>query len=207
VDNRRAPLFAGLAVAGVAILMILLLVLPKMGQVSQAQSTLDETTREGQTLESREKALQDAKDAAPQARKAIAELHKRIPPVADEPGLILLLQNAAIDAGIDLVSLSPGNPALDATTNLSTIDVSVSATGTYFDITEFMYQIETLPRAAIITSASLAPGAASGTTGIPLLTLTATVRTYTSDTSAGPGSEPGPTSVASGTSSTSGGSG
>jgi Tfp pilus assembly protein PilO len=193
VDNRRAPLFAGLAAAGVAILMILLLVLPKMGQVSQAQDQLDETRREGQTLESRRNALNDAKDAAPQARKTIAELNKRIPPVADEPGLILLLQNAAIDAGIDLVSLSPGNPTLDATTGLSTIDVSVSATGTYFDVTQFMYEIETLPRAAIITTASLSPGSTTGSAGVPLLTLTATVQTYTSDTSAGPGSQPGPT--------------
>jgi hypothetical protein len=40
---------------------------------------------------------------------------------------------------------------------------------------------------------SLTPGAGSADSGVPLLTLTATVRTYTSDTSAGPGSEPGPT--------------
>ena len=193
MDNRRAPLFAGLAVIGVAILMVLLLVLPKSHQVSDAQDKLDETRRQGQTLQSREQALEDAKAAAPQARKAIAEVNRRIPPVADEPGLILLLQNAAIDAGIDLVSLSPGTPTLDTATNLSTIDVAVSATGTYFDITDFLYQIETLPRAAIVTTVSLAPGAGSGTTGVPLLTLTATVRTYTSDTSAGPGSEPGPT--------------
>jgi len=194
VDNRRAPLFAALGVAGLAIVVILLLVLPKMGQVSTAQQSLDEARREGQTLESQLRALEDAKAAAPQARKTIAEVHKRIPPVADEPGLILLLQHAAIDAGIDLVSLSPGNPTLDPATNLSTIPVSVSATGTYFDITEFMYQIETLPRAAIVQSIALAPGEASGTTGVPILTLTATIQTYTSDTSAGPGSEPGPTS-------------
>jgi Tfp pilus assembly protein PilO len=193
MDNRRAPLFAGLAAAGVAILMVLLLVLPKMGQVSQAQVQLDQAQRDKQTLESRKSALEDAKAAAPQARKTIAEVHNRIPPTADEPGLILLLQNAAINAGIDLVSLSPGTPALDTTSGLSKIAVAVSASGTYFDVTDFMYQIETLPRAAIVTNLSLAPGQTSQT-GIPLLTLTATVQTYTSDTSAGPGSEPGPTS-------------
>jgi len=193
MDNRRAPLFAGLAVAGVAILMVLLLVLPKMGQVSQAQVQLDQARGEQQTLESRKSALEDAKAAAPEARKTIAEVHKRIPPTADEPGLILLLQNAAISAGIDLVSLSPGTPVLDTTSGLSKITVSVSATGTYFDVTDFMYQIETLPRAAVVTNLSLAPGEASQT-GVPLLTLTATIQTYTSDTSAGPGSEPGPTS-------------
>jgi Tfp pilus assembly protein PilO len=193
MDNRRAPLFAGLAVAGVAILMVLLLVLPKMGQVSQAQDQLDQARGEQQTLESRKSALEDAKAAAPEARRTIAEVHKRIPPTADEPGLILLLQNAAISAGIDLVSLSPGTPALDATSGLSKITVGVSATGTYFDVTDFMYQIETLPRAALVTTLSLAPGETSQT-GVPLLTLTASVQTYTSDTSAGPGSEPGPTS-------------
>jgi len=193
MDNRRAPLFAGLAVAGVAILMVLLLVLPKMGQVSQAQVQLDQARGEQQTLESRKSALEDAKAAAPEARKTIAEVHKRIPPTADEPGLILLLQNAAISAGIDLVSLSPGTPVLDTTSGLSKITVGVSATGTYFDVTDFMYQIETLPRAAVVTNLSLAPGEASQT-GVPLLTLTATIQTYTSDTSAGPGSEPGPTS-------------
>jgi Tfp pilus assembly protein PilO len=193
MDNRRAPLFAGLAAAGVAILMVLLLVLPKMGQVSQAQVQLDQAQRDQQTLESRKSALEDAKAAAPQARKTIAEVHNRIPPTADEPGLIRLLQNAAINAGIDLVSLSPGTPALDTTSGLSKIAVAVSASGTYFDVTDFMYQIETLPRAAIVTNLSLAPGQTSQT-GMPLLTLTATVQTYTSDTSAGPGSEPGPTS-------------
>jgi type IV pilus assembly protein PilO len=193
VDNRRAPLIAGVAIVILAILTFLLLVLPKSHQVSEAQDKLDETRRQGQTLESRRQALEDAKAQAPQARKTIAEVNRRIPPVADEPGLILLLQNAAIDAGIDLVTLSPGNPAFDAASNLSTIDVSVSATGTYFDVTEFMYQIETLPRAALVTNISLSPGSGSSSTGVPLLTLSATVRTYTSDTSAGPGSQPGPT--------------
>ena len=193
MDNRRAPLYAGLAVAGVAILMVLLLVLPKMGQVSEAQNQLDQEQRDQQTLESRKSALEDAKAAAPQARKTIAEVHKRIPPTADEPGLILLLQNAAISAGIDVLSLSPGTPVLDTTSGLSKITVGVSATGTYFDVTDFMYQIETLPRAAIVTNLSLAPGETSQT-GVPLLTLTASIQTYTSDTSAGPGSEPGPTS-------------
>jgi len=193
MDNRRAPLFAGLAVAGVAILMVLLLVLPKMSQVSTAQNELDQAQSDQQTLESRKSALEDAKAAAPQARKTIAEVHKRIPPTADEPGLILLLQNAAISAGIDVLSLSPGTPVLDTTSGLSKITVGVSATGTYFDVTDFMYQIETLPRAAIVTNLSLAPGETSQT-GVPLLTLTASIQTYTSDTSAGPGSEPGPTS-------------
>src|SRR6476646_9873064 len=114
MDNRRAPLFAGLAAAGVAILMVLLLVLPKMSQVSTAQDQLDQAQRDQQTLESRKSDLEDAKAAAPQARKTIAEVNPRIPATAEDTGLILLLQTGGISAGIDLVSLSPGTPAFDA---------------------------------------------------------------------------------------------
>ena len=49
------------------------------------------------------------------------------------------------------------------------------------------YQLYTL------THSTLQVGLLSICELVPLLTLTATVRTYTSDTSAGPGSEPGPT--------------
>src|SRR5207245_11546485 len=118
MDNRRAPLFAGLAVAGVAILMILLLVLPKMGQVSQAQDQLDQAKSDQQTLESRKSALEDAKAAAPQARKKIAEGHNRIPPTADEPGLILSPQTTAITAGMDLAARPPGPPVRDPASGL-----------------------------------------------------------------------------------------
>ena len=121
----------------------------------------------------------------------IANVHKRIPPIADEPGLIQLLNGAAVSAGIELVSLTPSNPVFDSTTGLSTIAVAVSATGSYFDITHFMYNIETLPRAAVVTTLSLAP--VDQTSVEPVLTMSATVNTFTSDSSAGPGSEPGPT--------------
>jgi Tfp pilus assembly protein PilO len=69
----------------------------------------------------------------------------------------------------------------------------VSAIGTYSDVTAFSYRIETLPRAAKITALSLSPGATTTTGTSPPLTMTATIEAYTSDTSAGPGSEPGPT--------------
>ena len=192
MGSKRAPLCAGLGVAVLAVLLIVFLVLPKMRQVSEAKTQLSESASEEQTLLSREQALEDAKAAAPEAKATIAEVDQMIPPTADESGMILLLNNAAIAAGLDLLSLAPGTPTLDPTTGLSSISMSVAATGTYFDVTEFMYRIETLPRAAKATALSLAPGE-SGAGGIPTLTVSVTILLYTSDTSAGPGSIPGPT--------------
>jgi Tfp pilus assembly protein PilO len=195
--NKRGPLIAGVVAVALVLLLIFVLVLPKLHAVSSAQSDLSAAEAQQQTLEGQKAALEDVKASAPDNKAVIASVERQIPPVADESGLILLLQNAATYAGLDLVTLTPSTPTFDATTGLSTISVSVSASGTYFDVTEFMYRIETLPRAAKVTGISLAPGATSSTTtttsSIPTLQLSATVDVYTSDASAGPGSIPGPT--------------
>lgn len=195
MGNRRGPILAGVGVLAVVVLILLFFVLPKMGQVGDAKSELEQARSEQVTLESQKSALEDAQSQAPEARAAIADICHRIPPVADEPGIINLLNNAAIAAGIDVVNLAPSDPAFDETTGLSTIAVAVTATGTYFDVTDFLYEIETLPRAAKVTTLSLSRGEA-GLGGVPSLAAALTVDLYTSDSSAGPGSVPGETTTA-----------
>jgi type IV pilus assembly protein PilO len=196
MQGKRGPIIAGAIAALLVLLLIFFLVTPKMGQVSEARAELDEARSEQATLESQLRALEDARDRAGEARRAIAEVERQIPPTADLPGLILLLQNAAVSSGLDLVTVTPGTPAFDAATGLSTIPVSVAATGTYFDVAEFMFRVETLPRAAKTTSLTLSPGGTEVTFGSPELSLSTTLELYTSDTSAGPGSIPGPTTEA-----------
>jgi Tfp pilus assembly protein PilO len=203
MKGKRGPIFAGVGVAALAILLFLFLVSPKMGEVSQARTELEDARNEQQTLESQLSALEDARNGAGEARQIIAEVDRQIPPTADLPGLILLLQNAAVGSGLDLVTVTPGTPAFNATSGLSAIPVTVNGTGSYFDVAEFLFRIETLPRAAKTLTVTLAPGGGDdeGTTttttiGSPELTMTASVELYTSDTSAGPGSIPGPTTEA-----------
>jgi Tfp pilus assembly protein PilO len=199
--GKRGPLIAGAGVALLALLLVFFLVTPKMGEVSEARAELDEARNEQQTLESQVRALEDARDSAAVARQTIAEVDQRIPPTADLPGLILLLQNAAVGSGLDLVTVTPGSPTFNAEAGLSVIPVSVNGTGAYFDVAEFLFRIETLPRAAKTLTVTLAPGgggegATTTTIGSPELAMTASVELYTSDTSAGPGSIPGPTTDA-----------
>ena len=194
MDNPRAPLFVGIGAALVAVLLVFAFLLPKMGQVSTAQQDLDEARSEQQTLEARKGALLNLKDEAPKNKRIIQDVHNRIPPTADEPGLIQLLNKAALSSGLDLTTLAPSPPTFDDTTGLSTIVVSMTSTGTYNEVTEFAYRIETLPRAAKITSIDLVPAGTTDALGNQLLSLTAQINAYTSDTSAGPGSSPGPTS-------------
>ena len=104
--------------------------------------------------------------------------------------MILLLRNAATVAGVEVVSLTPAPPIASTTGEFSTISVSASGECTYFAMVKYLHEIETLPRAAKVEAVSLTPIEGSQ------LGFTATITLFTSDLSAGPGSEPGPTETA-----------
>lgn len=193
MDNQRAPLFAIVGAVVIAVLLIFLLVLPEMGKVSKAKEELASAQQKEQTLTVQRNALEDTKANAPENRRIIKEAHQQIPPTADEGGLFLLINQAGLNSGFPIVNINPSTPTFDDATGLSTIVLQVSAVGTYSDITAFTYRIETLPRAAKITALSLSPGGTASAGVSPELTMTATIEAYTSDASAGPGSEPGPT--------------
>lgn len=194
--GSRAPLIAGVGALVLVGLLVFLLVLPKMGQVSDANDALAAAQAQQGTLESQLAALEQAEAAAPEAKATIQEVEQQIPPTADEPGMLLLIKNAAARSAVTLATLTPGTPTLDPASGLSTIPVAVTASGNYFQLTEFLYSLETLPRAAKVLNITLAPGGGSDTTTTTvtnLLQLQANVVLYTSDQSAGPGSVPGPT--------------
>lgn len=180
----------------VALMLIFLLLLPKMGRVATAKDELATAQAEQVTLESTLSALEQAETDAPLARETIEEVDQKLPPTADQPGLFLLLDNAAVQASVDLLSISPGQPTLDPITGLSSIVVAFTAEGSYFAVTEFLFNIETLPRAAKVEGITLTSQVEGVSTSVNTLTATGNLTVYTQDASAGPGSVPGPTSEA-----------
>lgn len=203
LQGSRAPIVAGVAAVAVALLMIFFLVLPKQAEVSTAEAELAAAQAQQSTLESQLAALEGLELAAPENKAIIQDVERQIPPTADQPGLLLLVKNAAVRSGIALTNLTPSTPILDATTGLSTISLAVTAEGSYFQLTEFLYSIETLPRAAKVLTVQMAPGGGEAdttttTTITNLLQMQASVLLFTSDQSAGPGSVPGPTEDAAG---------
>jgi len=197
VNGRRGPIIAGAASILVAVLAIFLLELPKMGQVSQTEEELQAAQDEEISLDAQLRALQEAQAAAPETEAEIARIEDEVPPTADLPALFRLLQGAADQAAVDFFSFTPGSPSPDAAGSYSTISSSILVTGSYFAIDEYLFLLETLPRAAKVTTISVTPAstdAESATaTSTGTLSLSLTVEFYTTDASAGPGSVPGPT--------------
>jgi Tfp pilus assembly protein PilO len=197
--NRRAPIIAGVIAVLVALLAVFLLVLPKMGDVNTAEEELEAAEDREVALAAQLNALQDARAAAPQTEDDIAAIEAQVPPTADLPSLFRLLQGAADRSAVDFFSFTPGTPAPNAAGTYSSIASQVTVSGGYFAIDEFLFLLETLPRAAKVTTLAVAP--AGGTTGATTtsttsLQLQVTVEFYTTDLSAGPGSIPGPSESA-----------
>jgi Tfp pilus assembly protein PilO len=198
--NRRAPIIAGVIAVAVALLAVFLLVRPKMSEVSTTEDDLQVAEDQEVTLAAQLNALQDAQAAAPETEQEIAAIDAEIPPTADLPSLFRLLQGAADRSVVDFFSFTPGSPAPNTAGTFSTIASQVTVSGGYFAIDEFLFLLETLPRAAKVTTLAVTPSsAASGetttTTSTSNLQLQVTVEFYTTDTSAGPGSVPGPSDV------------
>jgi Tfp pilus assembly protein PilO len=197
--NRRAPIIAGVISAAVALLAVLLLVLPKMSDVSTTEEELQSAEDQEVALAAQLDALQDAEAAAPKTEQEIGAIEEQVPPTANLPSLFRLLQGAADRSAVDFFSFSPGTPAPNAGGTYSSIASQVTVTGGYFAIDEFLFLLETLPRAAKVTTLAVTPsGASTGGTTISTsnLQLQVTVEFYTTDVSAGPGSIPGPSETA-----------
>jgi Tfp pilus assembly protein PilO len=189
--NRRAPIIAG-AILLVALLAVFLMVLPKMSEVGETEDQLQEAQDQEINLAAQLNALEDAQAAAPETELEIAAIDAQVPQTADLPTLFRQLQGAADRAAVDFFSFTPGTPVPNLSGSYSTIASQITVSGGYFAIDQFLFLLETLQRAAKVTSLAVTPSAGT-TTSTSTLQLQITVEFYTTDSSAGPGSIPGPT--------------
>jgi len=194
--SGRAPIIAGAVVLVVAVLAVFLLVLPKMNEVGETEDRLQEAEDREINLTAQLNALEDAEAAAPETELQIAAIDAQVPPTTELPSLFRLLQGAADRAAVDFFSFTPGAPVANVTGSYSTIESQITVSGGYFAIDQFLFLLETLQRAAKVTTLAVTPyagGEGTTTTSTSNLQLQITVEFYTTDSSAGPGSIPGPT--------------
>ena len=188
----RGPLVAGLLGVVLIVLVILGLVLPKAGQVKTKQTEVEAAQQEEQDLRIDLHQLEATAAEAPRVRRRFAALEAQVPPTADLPGLLRLVNTIARESAVDFVSVTPSPPTVAG--SVSAIPTNITVSGGFFALDQFLFRLERATRAARILT--LTVGAGPG--GPPQLQITLTVQFYTTDTSSGPGSVPGPTEGAAG---------
>ncbi len=188
MNSRRGPIIAAVASVLLALIVLVFMLLPRISAVGKKSDELDKAKAKEQSLNLQLQQLEEAKAQAAIVQRQLNRLETKIPPTADLPGMIRLLQTAADSAAVDFMSVSPGTPT-QVITGISTITLAINVTGSFFSVEEYLFKMETLPRAVRITTITVGPGGE-----IPgSLTLTMSGEVYTTALSAGPGVAPAPT--------------
>ena len=190
MNERRGLIVAGAASALVAVIALVFLLLPRLSAVGKRSDDVDAAVAQQANLESQLGQLKEAKREAKIVQKQLNRLETKVPPTAELPSLIRLLQGAADASAVDFMAVSPGTPT-SAIPGISTIGTQINVLGSFFSVEEFLFKLETLPRAIRVTQISVGAGSEANQ-----LQLTLSGEVYTTDTSAGPGSIPGSTAGA-----------
>ena len=176
MTRRTELLVAAVGIVLVFVLGALLLVRPKQQAAAEATADRNSAIAESQALQDQVRALESLKaDAA--TLRARAELAKaEFPSTPGLPALVDALEDAADQAGVDLVSITPAAPKAWADQpELAEIATGVNVKGGYFQIEDFLSRVENLvkgtgperipPRSVLVQSVSVTSGSGDGGTG------------------------------------------
>ena len=187
--KRRGTLIA----AGVGLILVILVVVavirPKASAVSKKQHEVVTAQEQQKTLELTLAQLNADATDAPKDRKKLAVLRAQVPPTADLPGLIRLLNRAADQSNVDFVTITPATPTASTAGTVSVIPVQITVIGGFFSIDQYLFQLESLPRISTVTSLTVTQGPDSTSSDLQAVIGT---NFFTTDPNAGPGSNPAP---------------
>jgi Tfp pilus assembly protein PilO len=202
-QTQKWSIGTGLLVALLLAASWFLVLAPQRTQAADLDAQAAGVTSENAQLQTQIETLKAEQKDLPQWQAEVAAIQTQIPPSPALPGLIRELSNAADKAGVALVSLTPATPATlgDAATDpaaaaatvpptgsglapgaLAGLDVELAVTGGYFEIQQFVNNLERLQRVFLTTGVAMgddpAQATAEGATSTGILAGVVTGRVF-----------------------------
>lgn len=142
--SRLAWILTALVAVLVGVLWWFLLWSPTSDEIEQLRAETETTRAQVQQQRAEEARLRQIRQEAPEAEAALAASQVIVPSDAALPALLRQVQQASDDAGVRLLSISPGRPSEvgDAPGGLATMTVSFNIEGTYFQIIDLARRLE-----------------------------------------------------------------
>jgi Tfp pilus assembly protein PilO len=146
---------------------------PTQAKVAQVRTEVTTVRAQVASLDAQLKHLQDLQRHEPQLRAKLGRFATALPSDPRLPQFILSVQDAANKAHVDFLSVTPSLPSAPAakagtpaggaapSAGLQEITVSVTTTGSYFTVQNFIYRLENLDRAIRIDTFTVSPGGAA----------------------------------------------
>jgi Tfp pilus assembly protein PilO len=155
-----------------------LLVQSQRKQAADLNQQTQQQLQTNQGLQVQIAALKAQSKKLPQMQAQLAEMHTKIPVASDEPQFIRQLSDAAKSAGVTLATVAVADPVSETpTTNasggvvlppgqLAIVGLTLEVHGNYFEIEEFMNNLEKMPRAVLVSGLSITAATDTGTSGL-----------------------------------------
>lgn len=158
---RRNLIIFILTVVLLSVVYFFLVWRPQSGRISETKEQAEATEQEIEQAKLEIARLKALRDRAPELRQQAAKLDAALPGDPQLAQFILMVQDTANASGIDWLSISPSPPAAGqapAPPDVLIVNISMSVTGGYFQVQDFLVRIENLTRAVRIDSMSLGAG-------------------------------------------------
>jgi Tfp pilus assembly protein PilO len=119
--KQRGPLIVAGVGALIAILVVMMLIMPKLSQIKATNDQLAAAAQQQALLETQLRTLNETASNAKAIRTELDLLDAAVPDQIREPDLIRMLNDTADQAGVDFMSIAPGTPI--------TVDAAAPSTG------------------------------------------------------------------------------
>lgn len=170
----RQRLIALTTAIGVVLVLIWWFVLwsPRQHAYSQAQAALQSESAQVQQLQAQLSQLRSQQARSGQAALLgrLATEQAAIPAQPDLAQLILQINTAAQDAGVNFLAISPSEPTAStgaapgasASASVYPITMTLSITGGYYQVLDFVNRLDALPRLLVISTFGVSPNGGQG---------------------------------------------
>ncbi len=169
MSTRKLYSLAAAAIVLLAAAWYLAIYRPSSAKIASAHNSYASAASQVSKLDSQVASLQALEAHIPADKARLASLEAAVPTTENLRSLLDQLHALATSTGTELTTVSPSPPqsttanqsssaAASSSTGLQEIPVTMSATGTYGQLTTFMSGLTSLQRSMVIQSLSLSSG-------------------------------------------------
>jgi len=170
-----------LSLVGILVVLLaffFLFIRPRQQELARVEESIVAEEARTQQLQTELARLRDLQANAPALQAELATIRGFVPEDDQVPNFIFLVQDAANEAGVDFVSITPELPKPPPEgAALAEIRAQIGAGGGYFAVQDFLRRLHALDRAVRIDNLTLT-GTEDAETGEVRITMTSAARIF-----------------------------
>lgn len=154
LNTQQKLIAAGVITFAIVVVAVVVLVVPQFGKLSDLDAQIEQQQMTIQSNQTLLKRRQEVKARSAETQAQLLRLSNEIPESPELPSLIIELQDAANESGLEFVALQPSPPVKGAATDTTddttalyeTVRIQMTVRGTWQDTVDLLQRLRRLTR-------------------------------------------------------------